>query len=336
MHTCTLHMAIHNGQHGEDTTFGLLSVARFFPSCLVHWNVFSLYPINSMWNCPQPHKYLLQCTPTNECYKKGNKALSFSVHTKSSSKNIIKLLSISSNLHFTQFTRSFSTKLMLHRVRDAFLRMLKTISYKINSFDVFVTRNDGHINCSRLLWNRLSVFGHSCVESKPMCTINTSWLSYSVRVDIFVTIFLFFALCTRKNKNDCHICVCPASCTVYTNPGSQFPLVKIFVFVCFFLPFGRSSCRTKRNACCIVAVLLNFCDDKILEHKRFYVCCTIHGFIAFGFNAIAVAAAVSTGSLSRFISITLVALQFVAAFVFRLSRSLAKWRVYFGDSMVEQ
>lgn len=143
-------------------------------------------------------------------------------------------------------------------------------------------------------------------------------------MDIFFHYFPIFCAPPAKNKNDCHICVCPASCTVYTNPGSQFPLVKIFVFDCFFLPFGRSSCRAKRNVCCIVAVLLNFCDDKILEHKRFYVCCTIHGFIAFGFNAIAVAAAVSTGSLSRFICITLVALQFVAAFVFRLSRSLAK------------
>lgn len=39
-----------------------------------------------------------------------------------------------------------------------------------------------------------------------------------------------------------------------------------------FLPWVVSS---QSNVCCIVAALLNFRDDKILEHNIF-MCCTIH------------------------------------------------------------
>lgn len=55
------------------------------------------------------------------------------------------------------------------------------------------------------------------------------------------------------------------------------------------------------------------------------MCCTIHAFIAFGFNVIGAAVAVPTAdSFSQFICVTLVALQFVVAFVFCLARSWAE------------
>lgn len=59
------------------------------------------------------------------------------------------------------------------------------------------------------------------------------------------------------------------------DPGAQFPLVKnmcALLALFSFLPWVVSS---QSNVCCIVAALLNFRDDKILEHNIF-MCCTIH------------------------------------------------------------
>lgn len=127
--------------------------------------------------------------------------------------------------------------------------MHKTISFKINSFlvDVFVTQRCAHTFFLLVLLNRLSVWAFVRRIETNVHYINTSII---VLLGAWIFFSIFFSLCNAKIGT---IGMC-LSCSVYlhalyTNPGSQFPLVKIFVCLCpfFLLDTFYGSCRTKSN-----------------------------------------------------------------------------------------
>lgn len=118
-------------------------------------------------------------------------------------------------------------------------------------------------------------------------------------------LFHYFSIscaCYTKNRNNCHIYL---SCSAYLYTPYKFRIaisISQNICVCVFFLFSCSSVyrvelKLMYVVCCIVAVLLNFCDYKILEHKRFYV---LHNsrLLHSSFNVIA---AVSTDSKSIYL-----------------------------------
>lgn len=110
----------------------------------------------------------------------------------------------------------------------------------------------------------------------------TSWLSgFQVRALFSRSPFIYFVFGMPKTGT-----IVIERCFFCTTYKSRCAIsISQNICVLFFSSslFLRGSCRTKTNVsmyiCCIVTVLLNFRDDKILEHKRFYVLhnsCLLH------------------------------------------------------------